>query len=82
MSDMDYNQFKEILKARMQRELGDKAVLCCLQIAKNNTKAEALAIQTKGEDTTLTIRLDGLYKNYEDHKVWKRASTGFFPGIA
>ena len=62
---MDYKIYKESLRDKVQEQLGeDVSVYYTEMVKNNNVKKEALALQTKGENTTPMIYVDSLLEAY------------------
>ena len=62
---MDYKTYKESLRDKVQEQLGeDVSVYYTEMVKNNNVKKEALALQTKGENTTPMIYVDSLLEAY------------------
>ncbi len=62
---MDYKIYKESLRDKVQEQLGENVSVYYTEMVKNNNvKKEALALQTKGENTTAMIYVDSLLEAY------------------
>lgn len=66
MACMSYREYKEVLKYRIQEQLGETAEVYFSEVAKNNVKKEAIVIDTVGEPFALQIHLDSFYREYEE----------------
>jgi len=62
---VDYKIYKESLRDKVQEQLGENVSVYYTEMVKNNNvKKEALALQTKGENTTPMIYVDSLLEAY------------------
>ncbi len=62
---MDYKIYKESLRDKVQEQLGENVSVYYTEMVKNNNvRKEALALQTKGENTTAMIYVDSLLEAY------------------
>lgn len=62
---MDYKIYKESLRDKVQEQLGENVSVYYTEMVKNNNvRKEALALQTKGENTTPMIYVDSLLEVY------------------